>query len=92
MSDTIISSVILCPNPMCKYTNPLKSKFCMQCGSPLADAANDGKKVKIVVLENQKVLQEFSLADKSIVETLPLKVLTLVKIFANSKWMGKKYS
>ncbi|MBK6605708.1 MAG: hypothetical protein IPG24_09555 [Leptospiraceae bacterium] len=67
MSETIISSVILCPNPMCKYTNPLKSKFCMQCGSPLADAANDGKKVKIVVLENQKVLQEFSLTDKSIV-------------------------
>jgi len=39
----------------------------MQCGSPLADAANDGKKVKIVVLEDQSVLQEFFLTDKSIV-------------------------
>ena len=65
MSDTIISSVFLCPK--CKYTNPIKSKFCMQCGSSLSEVEKNAKKARIVVLENESVLQEFSLTDKSII-------------------------
>jgi hypothetical protein len=33
MSDTIISSMNLCPK--CKNASPEGSKFCMQCGTPL---------------------------------------------------------
>ncbi len=64
MSDTVISSVFICPK--CKYTNPSKSKFCMQCGSPLlSDAAKNVKKARISALENGKVQQEFAVTEKS---------------------------
>ncbi len=64
MSETIISSVIICPK--CKYTNPGKSKFCMQCGSPLADVVKNEKMAKLVLLDKGKSSQEFIINKKTI--------------------------
>lgn len=65
MSDTVISTVFICPK--CKYTNPSKSKFCMQCGSPLADTIRQTKKAKLSVLQSGKVFQEYIIEDEAIV-------------------------
>lgn len=63
MSETVISSVFICPK--CKYTNPSKSKFCMQCGNPLSsENTNTPKKPKIVLVENGKPKKDFLLSDK----------------------------
>lgn len=63
MSDTVISTVFICPK--CKYTNPSKSKFCMQCGSPLADTIKQTKKVKLSLLQNGKVEKDFAIEGKA---------------------------
>lgn len=63
MSDTIISSVIICPK--CKYTNPSKSKFCMQCGSPLEDSVKTAKSMKLVLVGSKKEMQEFPIEKKT---------------------------
>jgi hypothetical protein len=63
MSDTVISTVFICPK--CKYTNPSKSKFCMQCGSPLADTIKQTKKAKLSLLQNGKVEKEFAVEGKA---------------------------
>jgi hypothetical protein len=63
MSETVISSVFICPK--CKYTNPSKSKFCMQCGNPLSsENTNTAKKPKIVLVENGKPKKDFLLSEK----------------------------
>jgi|JI10StandDraft_1071094.scaffolds.fasta_scaffold00776_7 hypothetical protein len=63
MSETVISSVFICPK--CKYTNPSKSKFCMQCGNPLSsENTNIAKKPKIVLVENGKPKKDFLLSEK----------------------------
>lgn len=64
MSETVISSVFICPK--CKYTNPSKSKFCMQCGNPLSDAAKQTKKPKLLLLNNSNVESEFVIDAKSV--------------------------
>lgn len=52
MGNTVISSVKVCQS--CKYTNPEKSKFCMQCGSPLTQSGEASKKVKLIQVDSGK--------------------------------------
>lgn len=62
MSETVISSVFICPK--CKYTNPSKSKFCMQCGNPLSsENTNTSKKPKLILIENGKPKKEILISD-----------------------------
>ncbi|MBK8394121.1 MAG: zinc ribbon domain-containing protein [Leptospiraceae bacterium] len=64
MSDTVISSVFICPK--CKYTNPQKSKFCMQCGTPLSNISNPSQTGKLILIENGSDTNEFSITEKTI--------------------------
>ncbi|MCB1179602.1 MAG: zinc-ribbon domain-containing protein [Leptospiraceae bacterium] len=51
MSDTIISSMNVCPK--CKNANPDDSKFCMHCGSPITKTKSN-KKLTISQIEKGK--------------------------------------
>jgi RNA polymerase subunit RPABC4/transcription elongation factor Spt4 len=63
MSDTVISSVFICPK--CKYTNPNKSRFCMQCGTSLADTSKESQLAKLIQKEKGKVVKEFPITEKT---------------------------
>ena len=65
MSETVISSVFICPK--CKYTNPSKSKFCMQCGTPLAGSSKESKTGKIILVEKGVPKKEFPISEKLVV-------------------------
>lgn len=65
MSETVISSVFICPK--CKYTNPSKSKFCMQCGTPLSGTSKEIKTGKIILVEKGVPKKEFSISEKLVI-------------------------
>ena len=50
MSDTIISSMVICPK--CKNSSPEGSKFCMHCGASL-EGISDKKNIKLIQLNSK---------------------------------------
>ncbi|MDX1961282.1 MAG: zinc ribbon domain-containing protein [Leptospiraceae bacterium] len=62
MSNTIISSMDLCPK--CKNANPEGSKFCMQCGTHLT-VFNEQKSVKLIQIDSSGKPKKEVLIDSS---------------------------
>lgn len=56
MNETIFSSINACPN--CKYTNPEKAKFCMQCGKPIESTEDKSHRILKIFDENGALLSE----------------------------------